>query len=315
MARRVVCLITNRPQVFRSRISVIIVPNLTPPGRYPVSPVFFKNSNYISMAFLPSLSAKELHRYHKVVTSSVEVRSHFDVLAWLQGDMQRYLPHDILIAAWGNFQQGNIHHDIISPLAGVRSQNSNPQVLTPLLLNLFTRWSELGKKPFALNAGESGFLFEEHGLKNAVGDALQKMRGAMVHGIVDERGSHDCLYVTFSSKESFGKAERGAMAVVLPYIDTALRQVTHLPHQHNGRLHLADVTESAVPQDYNLTLRESEVLHWVAMGKTNPEIASILEISSFTVKNHMQRMFKKLDVTNRAQAVSKLMPLANNVQN
>ena len=267
------------------------------------------------MAFLPSLSAKELHRYHRVVTSSVEVRSHFDVLAWLQGDMQRYLPHDILIAAWGNFQQGNIHHDIISPLAGVRSQNSNAQTLTPLLLTLFSRWTEFGKKPFALNAGESGFLLHDTGLKNVVGAALEKMRGAMIHGIVDERGSHDCLYVAFSSNDNFGEQERGAMAVVLPYIDAALRQVTHLPHQHNGHLHSANGTENASSHEYNLTLRETEVLRWVAMGKTNPEIASILEISSFTVKNHMQRMFKKLDVTNRAQAVSKLMPLANNVQN
>ena len=269
------------------------------------------------MAFLPSLSSKELHRYHRVVTSSVEVRSHFDVLAWLQGDMQRYLPHDILIAAWGNFQQGNIHHDIVSPLAGVRSQNSNPQTITPLLLALFERWTEFRKKPFALNAGQSGFLRDDKGLKNVVGAALQKMRCAMVHGIVDERGSHDCLYVTFSSKENFGEPERGAMAVVLPYIDSALRQVTHLPHQNNGRLGNGNGngTENAMSQEYNLTLREVEVLHWVSMGKTNPEIASILDISSFTVKNHMQRLFRKLDVTNRAQAVSKLMPMANNVQN
>ena len=142
-----------------------------------------------SMAFLPSLSTKELQRYHRVVTRSVEVRSHFDVLAWLQGDMQRYLPHDILIAAWGNFQKGAIHHDIISPMAGVRSQTSNAPTVTPLLLNLYARWVDFGRKPFALNAGESGFLMADSGLLSGVGTALQQMRCAMVHGIVDERGS------------------------------------------------------------------------------------------------------------------------------
>jgi DNA-binding CsgD family transcriptional regulator len=45
-------------------------------------------------------------------------------------------------------------------------------------------------------------------------------------------------------------------------------------------------------------------MKWVAMGKTNGEIGSILNVSSFTIKNHMQRIFKKLDVFNRAQAVS-----------
>ena len=166
------------------------------------------------MAFLPLLSTKELQRYHRVVTRSVEVRSHFDVLAWLQGDMQRYLPHDILIAAWGNFQKGVIHHDIISPMAGVRSQTSNGPTVTPLLLNLFEHWVHFGKKPFALNAGDSGFLMEDSGLRSEVGAALQKMRCAMVHGIIDERGSHDCMYVAFSTKEKFRAAESSPISTL-----------------------------------------------------------------------------------------------------
>ena len=44
---------------------------------------------------------------------------------------------------------------------------------------------------------------------------------------------------------------------------------------------------------------------WVAMGKTNPEIACVMHLSEFTVKNHMKPIFSKLDVTNCAQPVSK----------
>ena len=267
------------------------------------------------MALLPSLSTKELQRYHRVLTRSVEVRSHFDVLAWLQGDMQRYLPHDILIAAWGDFQKGAIHHDIISPMAGVRSQTSNAPTVTPLLLNLFSRWVDFGKKPFALNSGESGFLTHDSGLQSEVGAALQQMRGAMVHGIIDERGSHDCLYVAFSAKDKFRAVERNTMAMVLPYIDTALRQITHLPHQNVAHLGTALAATPAIPPEFNLSQREAEIMLWVSKGKTNPEIAQILHISAFTVKNHMQRVFQKLDVTNRAQAVSKLLPAASNVKN
>lgn len=54
-----------------------------------------------------------------------------------------------------------------------------------------------------------------------------------------------------------------------------------------------------------LSAREAEILRWIALGKTNPEIGSILNISSFTVKNHVQRILKKLDVTNRTHAVGK----------
>ena len=45
---------------------------------------------------------------------------------------------------------------------------------------------------------------------------------------------------------------------------------------------------------------------WVAMGKAHPEIGSIMNISGFAVKNHMQRIFQKLNVLKRAQAVSRV---------
>jgi DNA-binding CsgD family transcriptional regulator len=38
-------------------------------------------------------------------------------------------------------------------------------------------------------------------------------------------------------------------------------------------------------------------------GKTNAEIAEVLAISPLTVKNHVQRILRKLDAANRAQAV------------
>lgn len=266
------------------------------------------------MSFPSTLSAKDLHHYHQVVTRSVEVRTHFDMLAWLQGDMQRYLPHDILIAAWGNFDLGNLQYDVISTLAGVRSNDADTAAITPLMRRLHERWTEHARKPFSLDEPETGVLLGDADLNNAVGDALQKMRSAIVHGITDERGNHHCLYVGFGARSAFSEAECSAMATVLPYIDTALRQVAHLPHQSRLRRRSTDLAEPMNEPDFNLSERESEILHWVARGKTNPEIALILDISAFTVKNHMQRLFKKLDVTNRAQAVSKYRPVASNDQ-
>lgn len=255
------------------------------------------------MTFAPSLSPEELQRFHRVVTRAVEVRSHFDAFVWLQGDMQGYLPHDILIAAWGDFGKGTIQHDIISALAGVRSQSSNRTAITPLLLRLFQRWTEFGGKPFDLHAGDSGFVLEDTVLKCALGDALQKMQCAMVHGIQDQRGSHDCLYVAFSTKQHFNESECEVMAVVLPYIDIALRQVKHLPQQAHVQLDAPGLPMDDLLQRHGLSGREEQILQWVALGKTNTEIGAVLEISEFTVKNHLQRIFKKMAVGNRAQAV------------
>jgi DNA-binding CsgD family transcriptional regulator len=52
-----------------------------------------------------------------------------------------------------------------------------------------------------------------------------------------------------------------------------------------------------------LTVKKN-IMQWVRAGKTNAEIGMILDISAFTVKNHLQRIFKKLNVFNRAQAVA-----------
>jgi DNA-binding NarL/FixJ family response regulator len=54
-----------------------------------------------------------------------------------------------------------------------------------------------------------------------------------------------------------------------------------------------------------LTGREVEVLELIAQGLNNTQIAAQLTISPYTVRNHITRIFSKLQVTNRAQAIVK----------
>lgn len=54
----------------------------------------------------------------------------------------------------------------------------------------------------------------------------------------------------------------------------------------------------------SLTMREKEILHFIAQGKTNKEIASELSISTNTVKNHVKSILSKLSIHSRVQAVS-----------
>lgn len=54
-----------------------------------------------------------------------------------------------------------------------------------------------------------------------------------------------------------------------------------------------------------LTVREKDVLSWVARGKTSAEIAIILGLSERTINFHCDKAMKRLDVINRTQAVAK----------
>ncbi|MFZ4478524.1 MAG: XrtB/PEP-CTERM-associated transcriptional regulator EpsA [Rhodoferax sp.] len=263
------------------------------------------------MDFLPSLAPDELRCYHRVVSHATQVRSHFDMLVWLQGDMQRYLPHEIMLATWGNFDSGNVQHDIISSMAGIRSQNLDLNKITPMLIGLHSRWNESGNKPMVISSGDHGFLMEGNSFEKLFSHSFQKMRCAMVHGIADKRASHDCLYVAFRANEGFRDIELSALLELTPCIDAALRQVELLPQQAQRQIDPS--IARSLTEDLHLSDREVEVLQWVTLGKTNPEIGSILKLSEFTIKNHMQRIFKKLEVSNRAQAVGKLRTLWNHV--
>lgn len=52
-----------------------------------------------------------------------------------------------------------------------------------------------------------------------------------------------------------------------------------------------------------LSPREREILHWVARGKSNNDLATILGISAATVATYLQRVFTKLDASDRVTAV------------
>lgn len=53
-----------------------------------------------------------------------------------------------------------------------------------------------------------------------------------------------------------------------------------------------------------LTERQTEVLSWVARGKTNAEIGKILSLKTRTIGKYLERIFPKLGVENRTAAAS-----------
>ena len=62
---------------------------------------------------------------------------------------------------------------------------------------------------------------------------------------------------------------------------------------------------------FGLTRRAAETLLWVAQGKTNSDIATILGITESTVKKHVQEIFEKLGVETRGAATVRALEVLN----
>ena len=84
---------------------------------------------------------------------------------------------------------------------------------------------------------------------------------------------------------------------------------------HLKAIHFFEALEQAgpaIPEDVAralervgpLTAREAECLRWAADGKTNGEIATILDISENTVRYHFKNVLTKLGARSRAQAIA-----------
>ncbi len=253
-----------------------------------------------------------------------------DLFLWLQGDVQRFLPHEVLIAAWGDFGAGSISFDVISPLPSLRTEtlyvlgNSNPSAIEvcrkglkapseekcgaiPFLTRLRDRWHAVGCAPYVVlrNSDDYTLDFICPRCDPSSAELLGKMRSSLVHGFSDRRGNLECIYVFLSTQDLSDPVFRRSLRFLLPYLDHGMRLVSHLSIQ-GGENEATPVERDDPAELSGLSQRETEIMDWVRMGKTNYEIGIILNISAFTVKNHLQRIFKKLGTSSRAQAVDKL---------
>ena len=67
---------------------------------------------------------------------------------------------------------------------------------------------------------------------------------------------------------------------------------------------LEGADEKLLAQRHGLTEREAEVLLWISRGKANREISEILGISPRTVNKHLEQVFEKMGIENRASAAA-----------
>lgn len=238
--------------------------------------------------------------YVRIIEEGLAVNNHLDLLKWLQGEIQLYLPHEIMLALWFQLDGTHLRHDLISALPGVRTEYVLPDAFLKLQRMIYDLWAGLGKVPFSIKLEESGAA-DHFSFGCALGKTMSGMRSVLVHGISDIRTSQECLYIAFSSNANLDTSSLAAMVTLLPHLDIALRRIeAFVPDQRTE-----SVTVPSKRGNFGLSAREAEILQLVKTGKTNGEIANILSISPSTVKNHLRHLFQKLEVNNRTHAIAK----------
>jgi DNA-binding NarL/FixJ family response regulator len=98
-----------------------------------------------------------------------------------------------------------------------------------------------------------------------------------------------------------------ANADLIRAIEARLRR----SEQQANREFKPDFSSSAPLLQLGLTPRAAEALLWLAQGKTNSDIATILGITESTVKKHVQEMFEKLGVETRGAATVRALEVLN----
>lgn len=124
------------------------------------------------------------------------------------------------------------------------------------------------------------------------------LRSIMRYGLVE-----GLAVPVFNSKGNVAYFSFGSHEKALGLSAAQLTELQFISHQTH--LRYLELEGTRRPEIIVLSPREKEVLYWIAQGKSNSVIASILDISDHTVDTLVRRCFHKLGVSNRVTAALK----------
>lgn len=93
--------------------------------------------------------------------------------------------------------------------------------------------------------------------------------------------------------------------IAAPILNAFSNTMGHFQHPHTT-LQTASKNNGAQSVSFDLTRREKEVLRLLISGKSNKEIASLMQTTIYTTKAHLNHIYKKLGVSDRTQVAIKV---------
>jgi transcriptional regulator EpsA len=249
----------------------------------------------------PSVRGEDLQAESLMLNldASLRVYARHEFFSWTQGALQSLIEHELLICAMPNGEPGSFYVDSFStaPVEPARLSELFRQDVT-LVPQLIKAWEENHCEPVVFDAAAGSAA-----AGSAFGRELARIgAGSIVaHGTYDAGGELASFFTFGCAPGSAGSPQRHVVGLVVPFLHAAWMRIRiNWPAEGAG---VKPAVESV------LTARETEILQWIYHGKSNIEIGMILSISALTVKNHVQKILRKLNVLNRTQAIGKALAL------
>ncbi len=246
------------------------------------------------------LTNEEREYLSEIAESSLRVINSHQFFVWAQGTLQRLIPHEILLCGVDDGSRNGFEQHHFEATRYFREEHfkalCDPE--SGLLKHLRQVSERTGD--FAILSPRPGSRDSE--LDAALEDlvAENELRNLAALLLLGPRNQVQAYY-SFSRVEGLCERTGYMLELVVPHLHaTFLRVRAHqetLGNQNrsrSGRL---------------VTPRQQEILALIRDGKTNIQIANILELSPWTIKNHVQMIFQRLDTSNRTQAITRAISL------
>jgi transcriptional regulator EpsA len=232
------------------------------------------------------------------MASSLRVKSPRLISNWLQGYLFSLLPFGFLTCIHTKKMGQHLSIDSYACSPSLGFNHSLQKTLDQFALDLLNKLHDGLNFPLLLDGSQAMFSQNEYQVIFPTSESKQVMVG---RALLPDNSSY---FFVLTSAQS--KVDQHKLAYLL---DLTLPHICMAVVRANANDFALDDSREA---QLVLSAREIEVLHWVAKGKSNQQIAEKLFLSPFTVKNHIQNILKKLGAKNRVEAASLLGSVKQN---
>jgi DNA-binding CsgD family transcriptional regulator len=118
---------------------------------------------------------------------------------------------------------------------------------------------------------------------------------------------HRCQRCRLERRNKAAPDDTDALIELMRAAQASARADGEVPHEAVVSRASIEADVAAAARPLGLTARESEILAYVARGKTNREIGEMLWIAPTTVRRHLENIYAKLGVHTRTSAVTRAL--------